>query len=113
MEQAGITDDFTLSYADAVGFRVGTCRPYRFINPRTKALTNVVVHPLEIMECTLNRAGYMNLDYEHAFAICKEIVTQVHEHHGELVLLWHNTEFLDLNYQEKLYKSILDYITKL
>jgi hypothetical protein len=113
MEQAGITDDFTLSYVDAVGFRVGTCRPYRFINPRTKMLTNVVIHPLEIMECTLDRGEYMNFDYERAFEICKEIVARVHEHHGELVLLWHNTAFFGLNYQEKLYKNILDYIVQI
>jgi hypothetical protein len=113
MEQAGITDDFTLSYADAVGFRVGTCHPYRFINPRTKTLTSVVIHPLEIMECTLNRAVYMHLDYEQAFETCKEIVRQVHNHRGELVLLWHNTEFVGANYQETLYKQLLAYITEL
>jgi hypothetical protein len=113
MEQAGVTDDFTLSYADAVGFRVGTCNPYRFINPWAKTLTNVVIHPLEIMECTLNRATYMHLDYEQAFETCKTIINQVHTYNGELVLLWHNTEFLDLNYQKKLYVEILDYITRL
>jgi len=110
IEQAGITDDFTLSYADNVGFRVGTSRPYRFINPVTKELTNVVIHPLEIMECTLNRANYMNLDYEDALNICKEIINQVYKHNGELVLLWHNTEFIGTNYQEKLYNAVLEYI---
>jgi hypothetical protein len=110
MEQSGITDDFTLSYADAAGFRVGTCHPYRFINPRTKTLTKVVIHPLEIMECTLERTAYMHLEYEDAFEYCKEVINQVYMHNGELVLLWHNTEFLGLNYQEKLYKCVLDYI---
>ncbi|MDR1239290.1 MAG: polysaccharide deacetylase family protein [Treponema sp.] len=110
MEQSGITDDFTVSYADAVGFRVGTCHPYRFINPRTKTLTKVVIHPLEIMECTLERAAYMHLKYEDAFEYCKEVINQVYTHNGELVLLWHNTEFLGLNYQEKLYRRVLDYI---
>jgi hypothetical protein len=110
MERAGITDDFTMSYADSVGFRVGTCRPYRFINPRTKELTNVMIHPLEIMECTLDRQYYMHLDYEKALNICKEIINQVYKHNGELVLLWHNTEFTDMNYQEKLYNAVLEYI---
>jgi hypothetical protein len=110
MEQAGITDDFTMSYADAVGFRVGTCRPYRFINPRTKALSNIVIHPLTIMECTLD--GYMHLDYEHAFETCKDIVKRVYECRGELVLLWHNAAFLGSNYQKTLYKHILDYIAE-
>jgi hypothetical protein len=109
MEQAGITDDFTLSYADAVGFRVGTCRPYRFINPRTKIISNVVVHPLEIMEYSFS-PEYMNLDYEKAFETSKKIIDHVYANDGELVLLWHNTAFLDLNYQEKLYKDVLKYI---
>jgi hypothetical protein len=113
MEQAGITDDFTLSYADAAGFRAGTCRPYRFINPCTKTLANVMIHPLEIMDCSLDSESYMHLGYEEALEHCRNIIKQVDKHHGELVLLWHNTEFLGLNYQEKLYKSILDYITEL
>jgi hypothetical protein len=110
MEQAGITDDFTLSYADSAGFRVGTCRPYKFINPRTKELTNIMIHPLEIMECALSLKKYMNLDYQKALSTCKEIIDQVYEHNGELVLLWHNTEFIGLNYQEKLYNAVLEYI---
>ena len=38
MQDAGIKEDLTLGYADSVGFRVGTCRPYRFINPKTKRI---------------------------------------------------------------------------
>jgi len=111
MQQAKITDDFTLTYADCIGFRVGTCRPYRFINPITKELTDVIIHPLEIMECTCDR--YMALDYENAFSHCKNIIDQVYKHNGELVLLWHNTEFLGNNYQEILYINILEYIKSL
>jgi hypothetical protein len=110
MEQAGITDDFTLSYADYTGFRVGTCHPYRFINPATQELTNVVIHPLTIMDCTLEAARYMNLNYKDAFAYSKAMIDQVYKHNGELVLLWHNTEFLGHNYQERLYVAVLEYI---
>jgi hypothetical protein len=65
-----------------------------------------------MMEGTLDRAIYMHLDYEGAFEYCKELINQVHAHNGELVLLWHNTEFLGLNYQERLYKNILNYIAE-
>jgi len=108
MEEAEITDDFSLSYADCVGFRCGTCHPYQFINPTTRRLTNVVIHPLEIMECTLDR--YMGLDYDSALNKCKEIISQVYKHNGELVLLWHNTEFVGVNYQERLYEAVLECI---
>jgi hypothetical protein len=65
------------------------------------------------MECTLDSLEYMNLDYEHAFLKCKELIDQVYKHSGELVLLWHNTEFLGQNYQEELYKAVLEYIAEL
>jgi len=113
LESAGITDDFTLSYADCAGFRVGTCRPYRFINPRTKELTNLIIHPHEIMECTLDRECYMNLNYDAALEYCKNIISQVHRHNGELVLLWHNPGFNNKTYQEKLYQSLLKYIASI
>jgi hypothetical protein len=113
LERAGITDDFTMSYADAVGFRVGTCRPYRFINPYTGLLTNIVIHPLNIMECTLNNTAYMNLKYEDALRCSQKIINQVYRHNGDLSLLWHNTAFTDLDYQKKLYLAIFNYIKDL
>ncbi len=110
MEQAGITDDFTLAYADYAGFRCGTSHPYRFINPATQELSNVIIHPLTIMDCTLESPAYMGLDYENAFEYCKVMIDQVYKHNGEVVLLWHNTEFIGRNYQERLYTAVLEYI---
>lgn len=111
MEQAGITDDFTLSYVDHIGFRVGTCHSYRFINPQTKTLTNIMIHPLEIMDVTLDGIEYMNLDFQDAFIKCKEIISQVIKHNGELNLLWHNDAFVfNEKYYGILYKSIIEYI---
>jgi hypothetical protein len=55
----------------------------------------------------------MNLDYENALTVCKKLIEQVYKHNGELILLWHNTEFIGENYQEKLYQVILEYIADL
>lgn len=111
MERSGITDDFTLSYADSVGFRCGTCRPYRFINPKTKKITTVVIHPLEIMECSLNAIIYINLEYNDALIISKHIIDYVYSFAGELNLLWHNTSYSDDSYLQKLYLYIFEYIS--
>lgn len=116
MERAGITDDFTLGYADCAGFRVGTCRPYRFINPKNQRLTNIVIHPMEIMECTLDRDCYMGLDYDEAFDVCTKLSENVKEFGGELVLLWHNTSFVggggEKDWQVRLYEELLRWIEK-
>ena len=59
-----ITDDFTMGYPDVAGFRLGTSRPVHWINPENKRISPLILHPLAIMECSLNEPVYMNLDYE-------------------------------------------------
>lgn len=110
LEKNGISDDFTLSFADEVGFRVGTSRPYRFINPKTGRLTNVIIHPLQIMECTLD--DYMKLEYEDAIKVTEQIIEQTDEYNGELCLLWHNTSFSKelCSYRRNLYDVVISYI---
>lgn len=115
LEMAGITDDFTMGYADVAGFRLGTCRPVRWISPLNKRLSEVVLHPLIIMDCTLSEPHYMNLNYEEALQYCRELITQVENVHGELTLLWHNntvaTEVkptLSVDWQRKLYTSLIE-----
>ena len=99
LERAGITDDFTLGFADHVGFRLGTARPVRRICPLSGKVGTLVLHPLTIMECSLSDPQYMNLAEEEAFARCQEVVSRVEEAGGELVLLWHNTSFAPVEMQ--------------
>jgi hypothetical protein len=113
LERAGISDDFTITYADCAGFRVGTCRPYHFINPRTKELTKIIIHPLEIMDVSLGDEKYMNLNYDEAFEKCKYLISQVQKYNGELVMLFHNGTFIEDNYYERLYKNLINYIIEI
>lgn len=109
-----ISDDFTLGYADMVGFRLGTTRPVRWIDPLNLKVTDLVLHPLSIMECTLDGYKYMNLDEEKAYSVSCEMVDVVYRYAGELVLLWHNTTVAENagNYQRDLYTKILQYVEK-
>lgn len=109
MEAAGISEDFTLEYADSAGFRVGTSSPYYFINPRTRRVTKVLIHPMQIMECSLDDPAYMDLKYGQALEVCKRIADETYKHNGELVLLWHNTSFLS-DYHKALYKDLTEYV---
>ena len=114
MENAGITDDFSLYYADRIGFRVGTCHAYRFIDPISLAVTGVTVHPLAIMESTLNSSRYMGLDYQNALKKSKGIIDEVFRHGGELNLLFHNHVFAGKEFDyKKLYKELMDYVISL
>lgn len=106
---ADIKEDFTMGYADVAGFRLGTCRAVRWINPTTRKLSSLELHPLTIMECSLYEKKYMGLSYEEALTYSRMLIKQVRKHRGELTLLWHNDTLSegDGNYLRKLYDTLL------
>ena len=104
---AHITDDFTMGYADIAGFRLGTCRAVRFINPKTKRLTSLTLHPLTIMDCSLSEPHYMNLNYNQALSYAQTLIEQTKKYNGDLCLLWHNTRFTNDNYHSQLYSQLI------
>lgn len=112
---SGFRHDYTMGYADIVGFRLGTCRPVRFINPNTRLLTDLVLHPLILRDLTLSDPRYMALEHEEAERIASELIRTTARYHGELTLLWHN----DLLSQQThpwhsvLYRSLLRLIEEL
>lgn len=108
----GIADDFTLGYADVAGFRLGTCRPVKWINPKIQQLTTLTLHPLTMMDGTLSDKRYMNLNAHDAYEYCIRLINMVESWNGELVLLWHNTsvEETPQSYHRKLYQDIIAYL---
>lgn len=114
LEAAGFTDDFTMGYADAAGFRLGTAYPVRWINPATRRLSPLRLHPLLMMDCTFDESKYMGSDYEGAAAYGTLLLEQVRRAGGEAVLLWHNTSFRTdrENYHRRLYLHVLNELGK-
>jgi len=112
MIDAGITDDFTMGYADVAGFRLGTCRAVRWINPVTKQLTSLTLHPLTIMDGSLSDERYMFMNAHDAYEYCIRLINMVESWNGDLVLLWHNTSVEDTPrlYHRKLYQDIIKYL---
>jgi hypothetical protein len=109
---AKLTDDFTMSYADVAGFRLGTCRPVKWINPITQKLTSLTLHPLTIMDTTLSDPRYMFLNANAAYEYCVQLINVVESWNGELVLLWHNTSVVKdpKSYHRELYEKLIEYL---
>lgn len=110
LADAGITDDFTMGFADQAGFRLQTTRAVRWINPLTFNLTPLTLHPLTVMDCTLSNDNYMQLNEDEAYFLCEQLLTKVKMHHGDLCLLWHNHIFNKNTYHKALYTKLLDII---
>ncbi len=87
---AGILDDYTMGYPDVSGFRLGTCRPVHYISPSTGTVTNLILHPLTLMDCSLDRPNYMGLSASEALKYSYQLVMATARHNGELNLLFHN-----------------------
>ena len=116
MQNAGIKHDYTMGYADVAGFRLGTCRPVRFINPNVVGLTEIVMHPLYIMDYSLASPKYMNMKEHEAEQYCKNILDKVAKHNGELNILWHNEVFskdFEYGWLGILYKKLLRHIVEI
>ncbi|HLP05081.1 MAG TPA: polysaccharide deacetylase family protein [Paludibacter sp.] len=109
---AGITDDFTMGYADMAGFRLGTCRPVKWIDPATRTLTPLTLHSLTIMDGSLSDKRYMYMNAHDAYQYCEQLINCVESYNGELVLLWHNTsvEKNAQSYHRKLYKDLTKFL---
>ncbi|MDR2774504.1 MAG: polysaccharide deacetylase family protein [Tannerella sp.] len=109
LERAGFTDDYTIGYADVAGFRLGTSMPVRYINPVTRRLFNLMLHPLTVMDCTLNGIKYMNLTGDRAEEYCMKLIRHVRDVNGELMLLWHNTSAVERHgYLRGLYGKLIN-----
>lgn len=106
----GITDDYTMGYADVAGFRLGTARCVRWINPYSKKVTDLVLHPLIAMDNTMISSNYMGLgDDEIVKYVCKLIDAS---RGGNPSILWHNHIMCCTNGQKVVYGKIIDYISK-
>jgi hypothetical protein len=119
LERAGITDDFTMGYADLPGFRLGTCRPVRWINPATRFVSSLTLHPLTVMDVSLSDPRYMHLRYDEALAYCRQLFDRVALFAGELALLWHNDTVTGESsfsapapWHRKLYETLIQELTE-
>jgi hypothetical protein len=88
LKAAGIRHDYTMGYADNVGFRAGTARPFRWFDLKKDEATELTVHPLMVMDATLRK--YLQLEPTAAKALTRRMVEATARVGGEFVCLWHN-----------------------
>ena len=105
--ELGVTDDYTMGFADQAGFRLQTSRAVLWIDPERMQLTELVLHPLIIMDETLSSKNYMALDQVEATYVCQQLIDKVRMHNGDLCLLWHNTSINQTDYHKSLYPELL------
>ena len=104
-ERCGLAYDSTVGYADAIGFRAGTCIPYRPWLPALNREANLLEIPLLVMDRTL--LGYMGLTEQQSLAAVLELLSRCRVVGGVFTLLWHNGSLTEPRYC-RLYQKLLD-----
>ena len=100
-EDAGMSYDSTLGYADKPGFRCGTCHEYPAFDPIAQEQLSLRIRPLVVMECTIIDSVYLGLGAtgaaEEKIKLLKKRCQKVG---GYFSLLWHNSYFSEANCSE-------------
>jgi hypothetical protein len=84
----GITDDYTMGYAEEVGYRAGTSMPFKWYDLESNELTSLTIHPFSIMDTTLNK--YLGLNTHQAKALLQKQMEISKQNEGNFMMLWHN-----------------------
>jgi len=83
-----IRDDYTMGFADIVGFRIGTARAVKWFDLANNHVTDLTIHPFAFMDGTLNE--YLKLTPEQAKEKIKNLFNEVKEFGGDFTFIWHN-----------------------
>jgi len=111
-EKAGLKFDTTCSFADRVGYRFGTSKPFNPYNFKEKREYELVEVPLIVMEGTLQSPRYMNLSPKEGFEKIKELIDKIKKYNGTFTFLWHNSSFYTTEWKEWewVYEETLKYL---
>ena len=107
---AEISHDYTLGYAEDIGFRAGTAHPFFFYDLQNDEKTNLLIHPLQLMDVSMK--DYLNLSPEESWERMKKIMYEIKKYGGTFISLWHNESLNDIG-KWKGWKTIFTQMTNL
>ena len=107
---AGFQHEYSMGFAERVGFRSGTARSHFWFNLETNEITKLKIHPFAYMDGTLNE--YMNLSISESKQKIKDLFTEVSTFGGDFIFIWHNETIGDYN-KWKGWSEVLHYTLSL
>lgn len=109
LERIGIKEDHSMGFADAVGFRAGTCTPFPFYDLEQDRETDLMIFPFEVMDSAL--CYKMKLDPDQAIAAAGQVIDRVKAVQGTFIGVWHE-RFLSDHGAEKGWRRVVEEIIR-
>ncbi len=104
-----ITDDYSMGYANEIGFRASISSAFNFYDLDQEIETTLRIHPFGVMDATLNY--YMKLNPDEAVERVRLLIDEVRQVNGTFMTLWHN-ETLSDEKQWKGWRHVYDRIVE-
>ncbi|EHI99333.1 hypothetical protein CDLVIII_2734 [Clostridium sp. DL-VIII] len=115
-EKLGFLYDSTLSYADAEGFRCGTCIPYKPYDLLEDRVLNIIEIPLIVMDGSLQNPDYRAYSPKEGLGKTKSLIEVVKKYNGVFTILYHNSSFDYYNHMwdgwKETYEETMSYLCK-
>lgn len=93
-EKIGVKEDYSMGYADHIGFRAGICTPYTFFDLLEDRDLDLQIIPFAYMDGTLNQ--YMKLSIDEALIKVDLLKSEVKNVDGLFIGVWHNETLNDI-----------------
>ena len=107
LNSVGIQKDYTVGYADHVGFRSGTCTKYKLYDLENRCELDTYEIPLIAMDVSLFGETYMNLSCENEILEVLFLLEDECRHFGGTYsILWHNNQLNSIMHRE-IYEKII------
>lgn len=107
---AGISDDYSMGFAEHIGFRSGTAHSHKWFDLKLNTVTGLSIHPFVYMDGTLRE--YMLLTKEEGKVKIRDIYDEVQSFGGDFIFLWHNETIGDYGDWEG-WSDVLDFTLSL
>lgn len=88
LERAGISDEYSIAFADAPGFRAGTCTPFPFYDLSNERITGIDLYPACWMDATF--VNYKADSIAGALKVARLMIQRVKEVGGVFIPIFHN-----------------------
>ncbi len=107
--EAGIRHEYSLGYAETIGFRAGTSFPFQWFDLERNEVTALQIHPFCIMDVSLK--NYLNLSSQEAIKTIQTMLDEIQKVNGHFISIWHNeslSNYLDWKGWSEVYESIFE-----
>lgn len=106
LSKNSIAEDYTMGFADQVGFRNGTAHPFPWFDLSKNEQTTLMVYPFAYMDGTLNE--YLKFSPSMAIVKIEELYNEAKKYGGQFSFIWHNETISDYGIW-KGWASVFDY----